>query len=493
MKARRRIPGTSHRRTSHVARGLLVCLLLTAPVFAQETPTEREAAREVLAKMDALQKSLNVPALVAKVAGTDAARDAVAARAKALMQSEFLALSDDICTHPEVGYKETRSVQKLAEALRAHGFDVQVGAAPAAFETAFVARYKGSKGSPQLGVIVEYDALRGTQGAFHGDQHCSQGPIGIAAAIAVAEFLTKNQLPGSVTVFGTPAEEMMDPSVKTVMHEKHVFDGMDVIVRSHASTQTSRPAPGFGTCCLNIDGVRYTFGGAPAHQMTAWNGRNALEGVIHLFNNIDAVRSNMRPETRIQGVITEGGAAPNVVPDRTQADFYIRYPDEVYLRTVREFVDNAAKGAATATGTKVKIEQYGQARDGISTATLAESAFALLKLYGAGKVNPEPGKPQGFEESGSVSRDIPGIGFSGYTSDYPNHTYEMDQDNLKPVGHDGFTIQSQAMAALLHQFATRSDLRAAVQKEFSGIKALFGEYLQALEKTYKNPAVPEPK
>ncbi len=470
-----------------------VALGMTVPVLAQETQTEKEAARDVLQKMHALETSLDVPALVAKISGDDAARDAVAARAKALMQSEFLALSDDICTHPEPGYKETRSVEKLAAALRAHDFDVQVGQAAAAFDTAFVARYKGNNGSPQLGVIVEYDALRGTQGAFHGDQHCSQGPIGIAAAVAVAEYLTKQKLPGSVTVFGTPAEEMMDPSVKTVMHQKHVFDGMDVIVRSHAGTQTSRPAPGFGTCCLNIDGVRYTFGGAPAHQMTAWNGRNALEGVIHLFNNIDAVRSNMRPETRIQGIITEGGAAPNVVPDRAQADFYIRYPDEVYLKTVREFVDNAAKGAAAATGTKVKIENYGQARDGISTATLAESAYALLKVYGSGKVNPDPGKPQGFEESGSVSRDIPGIGFSGYTSDWPNHTYEMDQDNLKPVGHNGFTIQSQAMAALLQQFATRPEFRAAVKKEFDGIKGLFGEYVQALEKTYKNPVVTEPK
>ena len=65
--------------------------------------------------------------------------------------------------------------------------------------------------------------------------------------------------------------------------------------------------------------------------MTPWNGRNALEAVIHLFDNIDAVRASIRPEARIQGVITEGGAAPNVVPDRTVADFYIRYPDEVYL------------------------------------------------------------------------------------------------------------------------------------------------------------------
>ena len=108
------------------------------------------------------------------------------------------------------------------------------------------------------------------------------------------------------------------------------------------------------------------FSGAPSHQMTPWAGRNALEAVIHLFNNIDAIRSSVRPEARIQGVITEGGAAPNVVPDRAVADFYIRYPDEVYLAQVREFVDNAAKAAALATGTKVKIDNYGQDRDGIS-------------------------------------------------------------------------------------------------------------------------------
>lgn len=470
---------------------LLAALVAPSAARAQETATEREAARDVLAKMAMLERSIDVPALVARLTAANPAREQVVARAQQLMREELLALSDDICTHPEIGYKETRSVQKLREALERHGFEVQVGAA--GFDTAFVARFKGRTGTPALGVIVEYDALRGTQGAFHGDQHCAQGPIGIAAAVAMAEFLVASNTPGSVTVFGTPAEELLEPSAKTKMHEAKVFDGTDLIVRSHASTQTSRPAPGFGTCCLNIDGVKYTFSGAPAHQMTAWNGRNALTAVMGLFGNIDAMRSNIRPEARIQGVITEGGVAPNVVPDRTQADFYIRYPDEVYLRQVREFVDNAAKAAALATGTKVKIDNYGNARDGISVATLAEVAFAYMKHYGAGKVSAEPGKPQGFEESGSVSRDVPGIGFSAYTSDWPNHTYEMDQDNLKPVGHKGFTVQAQAMTAVLFDFATRPDYRAVVKKEFDAIRGLFGDYLGALEKAYAVPNVPEPR
>ena len=464
---------------------------VAAVAAAQETPTEREAAKDVLASMAAQQRGLDVPGMVARYVAPNPARDKVVARVEQLLASELLALSDDICTHPEIGYKETRSVERLAGLLKAHGFSVQLGAG--GFATAFVAKYGRNTGKPDLGVIVEYDALRGTKGPFHGDQHCGQGPIGIAAAVAVAEYLTAANLPGSVTVFGTPAEELLEPSAKTQMHRRKVFDGMDVIVRSHASNQTARPAPGFGTCCLNIDGVKYTFSGAPAHQMTAWNGRNALTAVIHLFNNIDAVRSNLRPESRIQGVITEGGAAPNVVPDRAQADFYIRYPDEVYLKQVREFVDNAAKAAALATGTKVTIDNYGSNRDGISVATLSELAFAYMKQFGGGRVNEEPGKPQGYEESGSVSRDIPGIGFTAYTSDWPNHTYEMNEDNLKPVAHQGFTVQAKAMAALLVDFATRPEFRAAVQKEFAHTKAQFEAYLAALSKVYQVPTVAEPK
>jgi amidohydrolase len=465
--------------------------LVAATLAAQETPTERESARSVVARLDSLQRSLDVPSLVAKLTGPNAARDQVVARARELMQTELIAMGDDITRHPEIGFEEKRSVQILTDYLKKHDFTVQMGTP--GLSTAFVARYTKSSGSPNLGVILEYDALRGTKGAFHGDQHSTQGPIGIAAAVAIAEYLARTKTPGSVTVFGAPGEEMMPPNAKTVMFESGVYNGMDILVRSHSTSQTSRPAPGFGTCCMNIDGVKYTFSGAPAHQLTAWNGRNALTAVIHLFENIDAMRSNIRPEARVQGVITEGGAAPNVVPDRTAADFYIRYPDEVYLAQLTEMVDNAARAAALATGTKVRIDHYGKDRDGIGVGTLNEVAFAYTKKYGATGIAPEPGKPQGYEETGSVSSNIPGVGFSAKTSNATNHTYEMEQDALTDVGHQGFTVDAQAMAALLYDFATRADYRAAVKKEFDTIKALHDEYLAALRKTYVVPKVPDPE
>jgi amidohydrolase len=468
-----------------------IALLAAGALCAQDTPTEKDAAKDVVRRMGELEKSLNVPGWISRFSAPNTARDQVAARAKQLMETELLALSDDITRHPEIGFEEQRSVKLLIECLDKHGFEVTQGVSN--LKTAFVGRYKGNRGAPNLGVILEYDALRGTKGAFHGDQHSAQGPVGIAAAVAIAEYLERNKLPGSVVVFGTPGEEMMPPVAKTDMFRAGVFNNMDIIVRSHSTSATTRPAAGFGTCCLNIDGVKYTFSGAPAHQMTSWNGRNALEAVIHLFDNIDAVRSSMRPEARVQGVITEGGAAPNVVPDRTQADFYIRYPDEVYLRTVREFVDNAARAAALATGTKVKIDHYGSARDGISLATLAEVGLAHAKQFGATNVQEAPGKPQGFEETGTVSSEIPGLGFAVQTSTAPNHTYEMEADALAEIGHHGFVVDAESMAALLFDFATEAEYRSAVKREFTGIKSLFGDYQEALKKVYTAPLVPEAK
>ena len=475
---------------------IIGALCFVCNAFAQETPTERQAARDVVAKLNALEQSLNVPALVVKLTAPNPQRDKVVARAKQLMDSEMLALGDQLTRDPEIGFKEERAVHVLTERLKQHGFEPEIGVAD--LRTAFMAKYRRKSGlqndsGPHLGVIVEYDALRGTKGAFHGDQHSTQGPIGLAAAIAIAEYLDANRLPGTITVFGTPGEEMMPPVAKTVMFRAGVFRGMDVLMRSHAVRTTVRPAPGFGTCCLNIDGVKYIFSGAPAHQMTSWEGRNALEAVIHLFENIDSVRSSIRPEARIQGVITEGGAAPNVVPDRTVADFYVRYPDEVYLRQVRQFVDDAAKAAALSTGTKVKIDNYGQLRDGISVATLAEPAFAYLKMYGATDLQAEPGKPEGYEETGSVSREIPGIGFAAKTSNAANHTYQMEADALTSVGHDGFLTDAQAMAALLFDVATRPDYLQQVKAEFSAVKSLFDEYQTALEKAYRTPNVPDPR
>src|SRR6059058_5525368 len=98
----------------------LILLLSAGIVRAQDTPTERDAARDVLKKMSALEQSLDVPTLVAKLTGADDARDRVVARARELMDKELLTMADDIATHPEIGFEEKRSVQKLTDYLKQH-------------------------------------------------------------------------------------------------------------------------------------------------------------------------------------------------------------------------------------------------------------------------------------------------------------------------------------------------------------------------------------
>src|SRR5881397_1067351 len=186
---------------------LVALLVATRITTAQETATEQVAAADVIRRMSELERSLALPQLVARLTGArDARRDAVIARARELMDRELLAMADDITRHPETGWKEERSVKILTDYLKAHDFAVETGAA--GLKTAFIARYtKGTPGpGPNLGIIVEYDALRGTSRDFHGDQHSAQGPVGLAAAVAVAEFLTASKTPGTVTVYGTPAE-----------------------------------------------------------------------------------------------------------------------------------------------------------------------------------------------------------------------------------------------------------------------------------------------
>jgi hypothetical protein len=152
----------------------LIALWIAIPLCAQDTQTEKEAAREVLKQMNDLEKSLDIPGLVAKLTAPNSDRDKVVARAKQLMDTELLALGDSITKDPEIGFQETRAAEKLMAYLKKHNFEMEQGIA--GLRTAFVGRYKRNPETPKstgpnMGIVLEYDALRGTKDAFHGDQH----------------------------------------------------------------------------------------------------------------------------------------------------------------------------------------------------------------------------------------------------------------------------------------------------------------------------------
>lgn len=474
-----------------MARTFLPALLFAVAVAAaagaaraQTTPLERDAAGDILRRIDELQARLQPARLGQALASRgDPDRERILRRVEELWAAGMQALSDHIGRNPEVGFQEFRAVDTLTKVLRAHGFGVETGVAN--LETAFVATWDSPAGTtgPTLGVIVEYDALRGTQGAFHGCQHNAQSPVGFTAAVAIAEYMAERKLAGRVRVFGTPAEEV-GPPAKKIMWEAGVFDGADILVRSHGAGETSRSRAGFGVCCLNINEVKYTFKGRPAHQRASWHGRNALAAAVQFYTAVDHLRPTFRPEASIQGVIPEGGAAPNVVPDRAVVDYYFRYPDEVYLEHMQGMIDDAARAAALATGTAVEIDRYGEYRDGITVGTLEELVFAYAKALDAPNIKEEPDRPAGYEETGFVTREIPGVGVSVFSSPAPGHSYDRWHDSMKPVGHAGFLLDARIMAAVLYHFLTDPELRESVRTEHRAMAALFDEYLERLREAY---------
>jgi metal-dependent amidase/aminoacylase/carboxypeptidase family protein len=329
-------------------------------------------------------------------------------------------------------------------------------------------------------------------GAFHGDQHNAQSPVAIAAALGLKEYLEAKRLPGTIRIYGTPAEEV-GPPAKTIMRDAGVFKGASLLVRSHSTTSTARSRAGFGICCLDINEVKYTFTGRPSHQLSSWNGRNALEAAVHFYTAVDGLRSTFRPEASIQGVIPEGGIAPNVVPERAVVDYYVRYPDGVYLEHVQRMMDNAANAAALATGTEVKIERYGEYRDGIALGTLEELYYAYASALNAPKLEPELGRPAGYEETGGVSLDVPGVGVSVYSSRSANHTMGMLEDAFTPVGHTGFRLDAQIMAGILYDYLTDAPFREAVKTEHAALRALYDQYQANLRKAYAGEMEPAPR
>ncbi|HSA54633.1 MAG TPA: peptidase dimerization domain-containing protein [Gemmatimonadaceae bacterium] len=451
---------------------------------AQSTPTEREAAADILRQIDSLQAKI-APAAQAQrlVAAGGAERDRLLARVEALWTSGFRALSDHIGRNPEVGFREFKAVDTLTKVLRAAGFRVETGQAE--LETAFVGSWDSPAGTsgPTLGIIVEYDALRGTKEPFHGCQHNAQSPVGFATAIAIMEHMRDRRLPGRIRVFGTPAEEVGPPS-KVTLWKAGVFRGTDIMVRSHGTGETARARAGFGVCCLNINEVKYIFEGRPAHQRQSWDGRNALSAAVQFYSAVDHLRPTFRPEASIQGVIPEGGVAPNVVPDRAVVDYYLRYPDEVYLAHIDSMVANAARGAALATGTKVTIDRYGEYRDGITVGSLEELVFAYARTLGAPRLVAEPQRPDGYEETGFVTREIPGVSVGVYSSPAPGHSYDRWQDSFREVGHTGFLLDAKIMTAVLYHFLHDSAFRETVKQEHAALSGWFDRYVAALRAAY---------
>jgi aminobenzoyl-glutamate utilization protein B len=273
---------------------------------------------------------------------------------------EHKAIALEIWELAELGYLETRSSTLLQDKLAEKGFRVQSGLA--GIPTSFLA--EAGSGEPVIAFLAEFDALPGiTQTASPkreeipgkaGGQACGHhlfGTASLGAAVAVKNWLEENKLPGTIRVYGTPAEE--GGSGKVYMVREGLFDDVDAVLSWHPDSVNRAQA----THSLANRSARFNFLGISAHAaMAPEKARSALDGVESFNYMVNMLREHVPQETRIHYVITSGGEAPNVVPDFAQVYYYVRHPDANVVRDIWARIEAAAQGAAQGTGTRVEWE-----------------------------------------------------------------------------------------------------------------------------------------
>jgi aminobenzoyl-glutamate utilization protein B len=326
----------------------------------------------------------------------------------------------------EVGYQETRSSALLQQQLKAAGFDLKSGVAD--IPTAFVASY--GSGDPVIGVIGEFDALPGLSqaatperkpvidnGAGHGCGHHLFGVGAIAAAVAVKDWLIATKRPGTIRYFGTPAEE--GGSGKVYMLRAGLFDDVDAVVTWHPGDRNTSSA---SSTLANVTG-KFRFRGLSAHASSApHRGRSALDGVEAMNAMVNLMREHIPQDTRIHYVITNGGRAPNVVPDFAEVYYYARHNDMRVLDEIWERINNAAKGAALGTGTTMELEITGSVWNVLPNDYLVKLMQKNLQQVGGYEYTPQEqafaqtlresldGNLPPVEQSNTVLTPEPGIG-----------------------------------------------------------------------------------
>ena len=374
----------------------------------------------------------------------------------------------DIHAHPELNYQEQYAAELLSGTLERHGFQIERGVG--GVETAFTATLPGGGGDgPTVAILAEYDAL---PEIGHGCGHNLIAMAAIGAGLGLQANL--ENLPGKVMVIGTPAEEGGGGKIR--MLDAGVFEGVDAVLSSHpSSNRTVIPTdiPMGESWSLAMVGYRYIFHGKAAHAAAMpHEGINALNGVIHLFGGIDSLRQHLKEDVRIHGIITDGGMAPNVVPEYAAANFMLRCRDRDYLSdVVVGRVLQAAEGAAAMTGCRLEVEEYYPFYENVRP----NSVIAGLLLNNAGVAGlpldqPLPGR-QGSAAStdfGNVSQALPSYELRYAVSEEPvaSHSREMTETAISEYALNAAINVAKAMTLTACDLLLDPKLLSAAHAEF---------------------------
>ncbi|KAA9300179.1 MULTISPECIES: M20 family metallopeptidase [Aerococcus] len=373
------------------------------------------------------------------------------------LREEFQALSDYIYDHPELGLEEDQSSQAHVDLLEKHGF--QVEKPYLGFETAFRATYDSAKPGPTVAYLSEYDAL---PEIGHGCGHNMLGTVDTGAAIVLSKVL--GETGGRLVVLGTPAEETN--GVKVDMAAADTFDDIDVALCTHPSDANTKSAPS-----LAMQALEFEFFGKNAHAAAApWQGINALDAVINLFNLVNAQRQQILPTARIHGVIKDGGEVANVIPDYTRAHFYVRARDKAYVQVLREMMIRMAESAAQAAGCTMKYRNYEKTYDDMVTNRPLDDAYnANAKAVGIDMVDPDPNEVVGSLDMGNVSHVVPATNPYYSITDgqkISGHTPEFRDCTKTEAGYQAMMATIEILARTGYDVLTDPELLKAIQKDF---------------------------
>ena len=260
----------------------------------------------------------------------------------------------------ELGLQEHQSSKLLADRLEQAGFQVQRGVC--GMPTAFIATF--GSGKPVIGLLAEYDALPGMSqkvvpyreplidgGAGHACGHSALGSAAVGAAIAIKESLTRHNLPGTVRLYGTPAEETVIGKVYMTLNG--VFDDLDVCLHWHPSDKNAA----WSGSSKAVVSAKFTFQGLPSHaSVSPEAGRSALDAVELMNIGANYMREHLKEDARIHYVITDGGGQPNVVPGRATVWYFVRANSHRDVESMFDWLQQIAQGAALMTRTRYQVQ-----------------------------------------------------------------------------------------------------------------------------------------
>jgi len=393
---------------------------------------------------------------------------------------EYGNIAHEIWELAEMGYLENKSSALLQKTLSDQGFSIEKGVA--GIPTAFIAEY--GSGYPVIAILGEYDALPGLsqqavpekksadKAAGHACGHHLFGTASTAAAIAVKDWLKKSKTQGTIRFYGCPAEE--GGSGKVYMVREGLFNDVDAALHWHPGSQNAASA---GAALANKS-AKFRFHGVSAHAAGApERGRSALDGVEAMNNMVNMMREHIPQEARIHYVITDGGKAPNVVPNYAEVYYYARHNKRDVVIDIFDRMVKAAEGAALGTGTTMEYEMIGGTHEllpnltlqkimhdnlskvGGITYTAEEKTFAdkisvslgyeELDMDRATGVQPykEEARAYGSTDVGDVSYTIPtvGMGAATWVPGTPAHSWQAVAAGGTSIGTKGMMVAAKTL------------------------------------------------